>query len=66
MTPDQAKTYVAAWDLPIDVDYFALSMEQVEALNTVADIIKYKRPKGSQGSKARHLYKELMHKIKEK
>ena len=64
MTPEQAKTSVAAYDIPVNVDFFTLTSEQVKNVTAIADIYKYKRPKNSQGSKARHFYKELMRHFK--
>lgn len=64
MTPDQAKSSVAAYDIPVNVDFFTLTDEQVKNVTAIAGIYKYKRPKNSQGSKARHFYKELMRHFK--
>lgn len=65
MTAEQAKTSVAAYDIPVNVDFFTLTSEQVKNVIAIADTYKYKRPKNSQGSKARHFYKELMRHFKE-
>lgn len=64
MTPEQARAAVADYSLPINADFFTLTREQVQSLNIIANTFKVKRPKGSQGSKARHCYKELMHHLK--
>ena len=64
MTPEQAKTSVAAYDIPVNVDFFTLTSEQVKNVTVIADTYKDKRPKNSKGSKARHFYKELMRHFK--
>ena len=64
MTPEQAKTSVAAYDIPVNVDFFTLTDGHVKDLTNLATLYKYKRPKNSQGSKARHFYKELMRHFK--
>lgn len=65
MNAEQAKTCVAAHDLPVNVDFFTLTVEQVKAVIIIADTFKYKRPKGSKGSRAHQFYKELMKHFKD-
>lgn len=65
MNAEQARNYVAAYELPVNVDFFSLTIEEVKAVIAVADVFKYKRPKGSKGSRALQFYKELMKHFKE-
>lgn len=65
MNAEQAKIYVAAQNIPINVDYFTLTQEQVSEMLKLADMAKYKRPKGSKLSRGRSFYKELMKHFKE-
>ena len=64
MTPEVAKAILVDYDIPVNVDFFTLTDGQVKDLTNLATLYKYKRPKNSQGSKARHFYKELMRHIK--
>ena len=64
MTPEVAKAIIVDYDIPVKVDFFTLTDGQVKDLTNLAALYKYKRPKNSQGSKARHFYKELMRHIK--
>lgn len=65
MNAEQAKMLVEKYCLPANVPFFALLNEEVKAVNAAADEVKYKRPKGSKGSRALQFYKELMKHFKE-
>lgn len=65
MNAEQAKVLVEKYYLPINVPFFALLDEEVKAVNAAADCAKYKRPKGSKGSRAHQFYKELMKHFKD-
>ena len=64
MTPEQAKAYVTDYHIPVNENFFSLTSRDIENVLKAAGVHKYKRPKNSQGSKARHFYKELMRHFK--
>lgn len=65
MNAEVAKAILVDYNIPINVDFFTLTDGHVKDLTNIAALYKYKRPKNSQGSKARHFYKELMRHFKE-
>lgn len=59
MTPIQAGYILERSGIPLEKDFHALSMGQVECLLTFADSSRYRAPKNANGSRARYYHAYL-------
>lgn len=64
MNIEQARYLTDKYSIPVNEPFFALLDEEVKAVNAAADEVKFKRPKGSKGSRALQFYKELIKHLK--
>lgn len=60
MTRYEARSLIATYSIPIGMDFFMLTPEDVERVLVVADLVKYKKPLSAKGSRARAFYSYIM------
>lgn len=59
MTPDDARNTLHRLRLDPKTDFHRLGMYEVDALLTEADRVKYRKPKGANGSRGRYFHAYL-------
>lgn len=60
MTGGRARAYMSDYRIPVTDNFFTLTPKDIENVLKAAEEHKYKRPKNSNGSKARNFHKLLM------
>lgn len=60
MTRYEARSLIGTYAIPICLDFFTLTPQDVERVLVIADLVKYRKPINMHGSRARVFYAYLM------
>ena len=60
LSPSAAASFLAICHIPKGANFHALDTDQVQGLIEQADLVKYRRPKNANGSRARYFHAYLV------